>query len=357
MTLLLTNEEIEQALTMQDCIEVLREAYLELAQGRAGYRPRSDLLAPTSGPGVVHGLKSMEGVIPKFGIAALRLNSDVINWPLHDGTPRREKLPAASGRWVGLVLLFSTKTGEPLAIFPDGVVQRMRVGASSALAASLLARPDARILGLLGSGWQAGAQVMGMCAVRAIREVKVYSPAPSHRMAFSHEMGRRVGVEIRPVDRPEAAMEDADIVVTATNSLGPVLSPGWLAPGMHLGSIRHTELDAPTLKRCDLLFIHSRESAPHAYVVGDAAAVPEVHRGLARPRGGIVDWASYPELWELVAGRSPGRTTPTQITCFANNIGTGLQFAAVGARVLQLARRRGLGRELPTEWFLQTVHP
>ena len=357
MTVLLTNEEIERALTMEDCIDVLREAYLELAQGRAAYRPRSDLLAPTSRPGVVHGLKSMDGVIPRFGIAALRLNSDVIHWPLHDGTPRREKLPAAAGRWVGLVLLFSTQTGEPLAIFPDGVVQRMRVGATSALGTHLLARPDVRVLGLLGSGWQAGAQVMGICAVRAIREVRVYSPTPSHRMAFADEMSRRVGVEIRPVDRPEAAVEGADIIVTATNSLEPVLSSKWLAPGMHLGSIRHTELDAETLKRCDLLFIHCRESAPHAYMVGDAAAVPEVHRGLAKPRGGMVDWASYPELWELVGGRVPGRTTPAQISCFANNIGTGLQFAAVGARVLELARRRGLGRELPTEWFLQAVHP
>jgi alanine dehydrogenase len=357
VTLLLTNEEIEQVLTMEDCVDVLHEAYLELARGRAAYRPRSDLIALTSEPGVVHGLKSMDGVIPKFGIAALRLNSDIINWPLHDGTPRREKLPAASGRWVGLVLLFSTQTGEPLAIFPDGVVQRMRVGATSALGARLLARPDARVLGLLGSGWQAGAQVMGMCAVRAIQEVRVYSPTPSHRVAFTDEIGRRVGVEIRPVDRPEAAVEGADIVVTATNSLGPVLSPKWLAPGMHIGSIRHTELDAHTLKRCDLLFIHCRESAPHAYVVGGAEAVPEVHRGLAKPRGGIIDWASYPELWELVAGRMPGRTSPAQITCFANNIGTGLQFAAVGARVLELGRRHGLGRELPTEWFLQTVHP
>src|SRR5579862_7509483 len=109
---------------MPECIAVLEEAYLELAEGRGVSRTRSDCLTPTARHAeALYGLKSMDGVVPKLGVGAVRINSDILTWPKSGNNFRRVKIPAAPGaRYVGLVLLFSTDTGEPLAIFPDGVM-------------------------------------------------------------------------------------------------------------------------------------------------------------------------------------------------------------------------------------------
>ncbi|MEK7860839.1 MAG: ornithine cyclodeaminase family protein, partial [Chloroflexota bacterium] len=136
--LLLSNDEIDRLLTMAECVDVLEEAYRELAAGRATDRRRSDSFVQTSRPGALYSLKSMDGIAPAFGVGAVRINSDIVTWPTREGNLRREKVPAApGGRWVGLVLLFSIETGEPLAIFPDGYLQRLRVGATNGLAAKL----------------------------------------------------------------------------------------------------------------------------------------------------------------------------------------------------------------------------
>ena len=120
MTLLLNNEEITSLLTMADTIDVLEEAYVELAAGRGVTRRRSDILTATEMEGATHSLKTMDGVIPKFGIGAVRINSDIVTWPEIDGAKRREKIPAApNNRYTGLVLLFSTYTCERLSVFPD----------------------------------------------------------------------------------------------------------------------------------------------------------------------------------------------------------------------------------------------
>ena len=140
MTLILSNDDVETLLTMRDCIEVMEEAYVELAHGRGVSRTRSDCFTPTSRADALYSLKSMDGVAPKLGVGAVRINSDIITWPRRGSNLRREKVPAApNGRYVGLVLLFSVETGEPLAILPDGVMQRMRVGAANGLGIKYLA--------------------------------------------------------------------------------------------------------------------------------------------------------------------------------------------------------------------------
>src|SRR5204863_2685706 len=134
------------------------------------------------------------GIVPKLGVGAVRINSDIVTWPKEAGNERRVKLPSApNARYVGLVLLFSSETGEPLAIFPDGVVQRMRVGAANGLGVKYLARQDARTVGILGSGWQAGAQLMAACAVRDIKSIRCFSPTKANREAFSSQMSTMFG--------------------------------------------------------------------------------------------------------------------------------------------------------------------
>ncbi len=126
MTLILNNAQIADLLTMQEVVDVLDDAFIELAEGRGANRRRSDTFTPSTHPsGGLYGLKSMDGVIPKLGVGAIRLNSDIITFPTISDVKRRVKIPAAPNeRYTGLVLLFSTTTGEPLAIFPDGTARR-----------------------------------------------------------------------------------------------------------------------------------------------------------------------------------------------------------------------------------------
>ena len=155
MTLILSNDDVEKLLTMRECVAVMEEAYVELADGRGVSRTRSDCFTPTARADALYSLKSMDGVAPKFGIGAVRINSDIITWPRRGNTMRREKVAAApNNRYVGLVLLFSVENGEPLAILPDGVMQRMRVGAANGLGIKHLARKNAKSVGILGSGWR-----------------------------------------------------------------------------------------------------------------------------------------------------------------------------------------------------------
>ncbi len=200
MTLLLSNEDVEAALGMPDCLEAMEIAYRDLGLMQGGNGLRSEVLTPMSREDALYSLLTMSGVIPRFGIGAVRINSDIVTWPVSPSGPRRVKVPAApGGRYVGLVLLFSTETGEPLAIYPDGVVQRMRVGAISGLAAKYLTRSDAHKVALLGTGWQAGGQAMAISSVRSIKRIACYSPERERREAFAKQMGAKLGIEIAPV--------------------------------------------------------------------------------------------------------------------------------------------------------------
>ena len=357
MTLLLGNDEIQSVLDMRAVVEVLRTAYLEMAAGGAGPGLRSDIAAPSSLPGAIYALKVYGSVFPRGEVAAVRLTSDLISWSQHAGSKRRNKIPGApGGRWVGLVWLFSTRTGEPLAVFPDGVVQRMRVGGTSAIGMDLLARRDATKLAIIGAGWQAGAQAMGACAVRPITRVRVYSPTAQHREQFCQDWERALGVEFRPADSVQEAVGGADVVLCATNSTQPVLEAGILEPGMHVGAIRLHEIGEDVVSRADVVACHSiTEHVTHELIA--AVDTPEVRSDRGADESRTNRLRSLPELVDLVSGRVPGRASGEQITCFINNYGLGIQFAAVGYALLEAAKASGVGRELPTEWFTESVHP
>ena len=357
--LLLTNEEVEHVLDMGSCIEILEQTYHALADNRAINIPRADMLVPTSHPEMIHGFKTMSGSVPQFGITALRINSDVINWPKVDGEPRRVKIPAAgTGKWVGLVLLFQIETGEPIAMMPDGVMQRMRVGATNGLGAKFLSRENAETVGMLGSGWQAGTQLMAICKVRKIKKIIVFSPTPNNRIKFAGEMERLLETEVSAAESAADAVENADVIMAATNALYPVIKKPYLNPGVHITCVRQSELDAETLEACDIVTINTRMAEPDHYVLGKEEDIPEIStgfRGLEKKAGKT--WWQVPELSDVIGGKSRRRKNDNEITCFINNLGLGVQFAAVGAKVYELAKKQGMGRELPADWFLQSVHP
>ncbi len=359
MTLVLSNEEIDELLRMDELIQILEDAYRELAEGRGGNRLRSDIVTPTTlRDDGLYALKSMDGVVPKFGVGAVRINSDILTFPRSGNEMRRVKVPAApGGRYVGLVLLFSVHNGEPLAIMPDGVMQRARVGATNAIAAKYLARENADTLAVIGSGWQAGAQVTAHDAVRDLADIRVYSPDRGRRETFAAEMSETVGKEVRPCESAEEACRGAGIVACATNSAMPVFMRDWIEPGMHIGTVRPgaTEIERAARERIDLFaLLDHDDNAELIYTHGVQVGEDKVGSyGVEHDA-----WhASLPSLPQIVAGRRERRTDDGQVTCFLNNLGMGYQFAAAGYLVHRKAKKAGVGNELPTDWFTETVHP
>ncbi|MBK8159093.1 MAG: ornithine cyclodeaminase family protein [Rhodospirillaceae bacterium] len=358
MTLLISNEDAQVLLDMRDCVSILDQTYAAAHAGSAINGRRSDMVGPGVGPDRAYVLKMMGAIQPDLNVGAIRINSDIFSWESDGAQRRRVKIPAAPGnRWVGLVLLFSMATGEPLAIFPDGVVQRMRVGATSGIAVQRLARLDATELAILGTGWQAEAQVLAAAAVRPLREIRCFSPNAERCAAFAARMESQLDIPSRATATPEAAVLGADIVLCATNSSSHVLHEDWLAPGMHIGSIRDREIAPAAIARADLVVVHDRDNLTGQHVeIAQGAVFEEKRKELGQdPRTSRL--VAAPSLAELVGGDVPGRRSADDITCFLNYHGIGLQFAALGALLHRKAVEKGRGHHLPTEWFTEDVHP
>jgi ornithine cyclodeaminase/alanine dehydrogenase-like protein (mu-crystallin family) len=356
--ILLNNEEVEKALTPQDAIGATETIYRELAEGKAINRPRSQTYMPMESkenPGFRYRFKSQEGSGVASGVWALRITSDMAGFSYTAGVKRRRILPVATGkRYCGLVILFDLEHIEPIAIMPDGVIQKVRVAALSVVGARYLAPAKPKVLGLFGSGWQASAHLEFLCSEHRFERVKVYSPNQEHCREFCSKMSAQVGQNVEAVDSPRKAVEGSDFVQAATAAWDAVFDGHLVEKGMYVASIggsdasnKRREIDDETIRRADLYVVHSKE-------VARLDQSPDVWEIAQR---GIKTWESIQEVQDLVAGNIKGRTSADQITVFNNNTGAGTQFAAVGAAVLQRARSMGLGREIPTEWFLEDVSP
>ena len=353
MTLILNNDDVQKALNVRECLAVMEESYREQAQGRAVNRPTSHSYLPHSLVNSTYSFKSVEGAISKYGVLGLRVTSDIVQEQELNGSVRLDKLPlAGKGMFVGLVQLYSVGTGELLAIMPDGFIQQTRVGVTSALAMKLMARKNSQVLGLIGSGGQARAHYRHMTSVMPIKKVKVYSPNAEHRTAFVAEMEEETGVAGVPVGSAEEAARGSDVICSATNSSRPVVKLEWLEPGMHYNSIREFETDLEALNRCYPIAIHTQFGGiQHFQPPGIIDDMPGVRREMPR------DWSRYPEICDLIAGKAPGRTDDMQISFFLNNVGTGVQFAAMGYCAYRAAKEKNLGHEIPSEWFMQDIKP
>lgn len=363
MTLVLANEDAEKVLTMHGAIGALEELYRDLGKGSAVNRARTDLFTPTVaniGADVpsAHQFKTLDGAIPRLRVASIRVTSDVVAFPIVNGGRRRIKVPAASGnRYVGLVFLFSTSTGELIAIVQDGLLQRFTVGAINAIGAKYLAREDASVVGLIGAGGQAGPQLAALKEVRPIRHVRVYSPTDGEAAAFAKAMSATLDLEISAVASPEAAVDGVDIAVTATNSRVPFFSAEWLAPGMHLSCMQRDEPTDDCFGIADVVVFHTRLKE-HEYASTDFAAMEAKHKFVIRdhpPRS--LNWNDFPDLGELVVGKIEGRTRRDQRTLFLNSTGIGTQFTALAYLIYSKSRELGLGNEMPTDWFAEAIQP
>ena len=360
--LILSNEDVEGLLTLENCLSSLETAYIEYADNRAANRPRTHTYFPVEDeryPGFRFRFKSQEGGGVSGGVWALRITSDMVGVEtLANGVQRRRLLPAApGGKYVGLVTLYSMTTLEPLCIMHDSVIQKWRVGATSALGIRELSNKDSKLSGLFGSGWQAQAHLHALLHVRpSIEEVRVYSPTPANRERFVSEQGAKIKGSTRliAVDHPRKAVENCDIITCATAAMDPCFDGAWLKPGVHVtaitspdGTAMRRELDDTTFDRADKIVVLSKEQIVHDNQI-------DILGPVKRGRITMEDIAS---VTDLLAGKVTGRKRPEDITVYANNTGMGLQFAAVGARIYNAARKQGIGREVPTDWFLEDTTP
>src|SRR5581483_3900412 len=198
---------------------------------------------------------------------------------------------------------------------------------------------------------------MAALATRPIRTVRVYSPRRDSREQFAREARALHNIDIVPVASAEACVDGADVIMAATSSMVRVLEPRWLKPGVHVSCIKSQEVDWEVIDACDRVFLHtSRQAKQLDNVMPDTPNVTAEHtKGWWTQPGRTL--GSYPDLGQLVAGLASGRADRSEITCFVNNVGIGLQFAAAGALVLEKADAQGVGHVLPDDWFSEDVHP
>lgn len=344
--LVLTNADMDGLLTMDECIEVTEQAYRELGQSAAQVIPRRRIHLPQPGEERLwYWLNVIPGAVPGFDTCAIRIDSAQIRFREVAGVNRME----FPGDFAGFVLLFSIRDRALKGIVHDHYLSPLRVGSTTGVAAKYLARENSATLGIFGAGEQARAQVAALCAVRPIKRVKVWSLRAENRSRFAAEVAREFGVDARPADSARDAVVGSDVVIAATNSGDPVFDGSWLEPGTHLvGMIganrfdQRRELDDEAARRSDVIVVNLKEQI-------EIDQQPEIVSPL---RKGLIRWEQIHELGELCIGKVAGRTTATQITQHNNNVGMGIQFAAVGDLVLKKARAQGRGTRLPLDLFM-----
>lgn len=343
----ISDSEVREVLQMRDCIDAMERAFAEESKGVAVNLPRSRYKAPPDleAPGLF--VNIIAGAVPSSGVAALRYDCSIARERVVSGEKRLEYLSVTGRSW-GFVLLTSLETGEPLALIHDFGLSPIRVGATTGIATRALSKKDSKIVGLFGSGNEARRNLEAICCVRTVEQVKVYSPMQEHREKFAQEMSEKLGVKIQPVQSPREVVAGSDIVMCATNSGVPVFDGNWLEPGQFVTTIantdgvhRRTEADATTMVRSDLIVLNSKQTA----------LANQQRELLDLIDQGKVDWAKVRDLGEILIGKRPGRTSDKEIIYYKSNSGVGIQFAAVGALIYEACKKRGLGREIPAEWF------
>jgi len=215
----------------------------------------------------------------------------------------------------------------------------MRTGAAGGVAAKWLARPEAKVAGIFGSGWQAEGQLEALSHVRKLERAKVFSRNAEKVAKFCERMAKKLSIDVVPARSPEDCVKASDIVVTITTSATPVFDGEWIAPGTHVNaagsnSLLRREIDEATVLKANPVVVDSRPSAMKE--AGDL--LPALEKG--RLHVGMLT-----ELGEVIAGTRPGRTKPEQVTLFESQ-GMAMQDLIIAAEMIRLARGKGLGEEL-----------
>ena len=316
MVLLLTDNEVNQLMTMKECVAVMDDTFKQVGNGQTWNRPRSRIRMPRG----FHHL-----------MAAAVLDSNVFG--LKTYTSFR-----AGTRFT--TLLYDSETGDLLAIVQGGRCSQMRTGAVSAVATKYMSREDSSTVGIIGTGFQGRAQLEGVCAVRNITAAKAFDRVEESLSTFCTQMSQELGIPVTPASSPEECVTESDIVITMTTSREPVLLGEWIAPGMHINAagsnhwIRR-EVDDDVIRKANIVVV---DSIPDAQVEAGDLLYP-IERGILR-------WDQIYEVADIAVGRINPRTSPQDVTLFESQ-GIAVSDVAAAAFVYNRAKEQGLGTELP----------
>ncbi len=316
--LFLTEADVDLLIDMATSIEVVEKAFLALAEGTAANVPR----ARARGSGLV--LHTMSAAAPYLGLAG---------WKAYTTTASGARFHVAA---------YDLDSGRMVALVQADRLGQLRTGAASGVATRHLARDDATTMGLLGTGWQAQSQLEAVAAVRELRTVRVYSRDESHRREFAESMSRRLGIDVTAVTSAEQAVDGAEIVSTATTARAPLFDGQLLTPGSHLNIIgsnqlAKTEVDVTAIAQADLLACDRVDQC--RIEAGELAVADD---------SGRWRWESSVELADVVAGSIPGRRGHDDRTVF-KSVGLAIEDVAMAAELIQRARDRGLGQDVPLD--------
>jgi ornithine cyclodeaminase/alanine dehydrogenase-like protein (mu-crystallin family) len=319
----LSANDVHRALPMADAIAGMKTAYAQLSTQKA--------IVPLRAHMEIEDQQGSTLIMPAY----LSENSDLavkIASIFPENSKRNEPVIYAT------VLVLDGRTGRPLAIMEGHTLTAIRTGAGSGAATDLLARKDAAVVAILGSGVQARTQLEAICTVREIQEVRIYSPTHDNAVAFAREMKGRGPVPqlVRIMSNAETAVRGADIICAATSSSTPVLDYSWLSPGTHINGIGSY---LPSMQEIDTATVQ------HALVVVDSllAALAEAGDLIIPLKNGTFQEAHiHAELGEIVAGLKPGRSNPQQITFF-KSVGVAVQDVVAARIALENAISRKLG--------------
>lgn len=320
----LRGEDVRALLTMSECVDLMRTTMIAVSEGRAEIPLRSVLRMPDD----IGLMGNMSGYLAEpecFGVKLVSMT------PRNHGTSYPSHL--------GVVVLFETGHGQPVAMVDAAEVTAIRTAAASALATSLLAREDAGNLAILGSGTQAKSHLEAMLAVRPIRRVRVWSHRPESAARYAEEQGARFGIKIEPMEDVESAVADADLICTTSRSREPILLGEWVADGAHVNLVGSSvptdaEVDSALVKRAryfvDLRTSTINEGGEYLRALRNGAITPEHILG---------------EIGEVAGNRMAGRTAPEDVTVY-KSLGIAAQDLAAAHFVTARARERGVGQRV-----------
>ncbi|HJO39734.1 MAG: ornithine cyclodeaminase family protein [Vicinamibacterales bacterium] len=322
--LILSQADVERALPMAECIEVMADALAALARGES-HNPLRFVVRPPRASGLLGLMPAHRaGEAGGYGLKAVVVEPE---------NPARG-LDAHQGG----VLLFDDLTGRPTALVNASAITAIRTAAVSAVATRLLARDPVDTLAILGAGVQARSHLDAMLAVRRFRHVRVCSRRLEQAERFAAE-SHAASIAIEPVAAAEAAVRGADVVVTATSSKTPVLNRDWLAAGTHVNAVgssipKAREIDGATMAAASL-YVDRRESTLNES--GDYLAA--AREDLVGPDDLLA------ELGEVLTGQAPGRQSEDEITLF-KSLGLAVEDLAAAQHAVTRARALGLGRDV-----------
>jgi len=325
--LVLSREEVRELLDLDALIDALADAMADLSAGRASVPDRIAALVPERDAL----LAAMPGYVPSLGALVSKL---VSLFPRNAGSA----IPTHQA----VIAVFDPQTGSPVALLDGTEITAVRTGACSALSVRLLARENASVLAVIGTGVQARSHARAVVRVRPIAQVLIAGRDWRKADALATDLAQDLGVPVRAVESYREALENADVVCATAHALEPVVRRDWLAAGTHVTSVGYNpagrELDDQTVVDA-LVCVESRRAALAPVPAGSNDLTQPIRDGLITPEH------VHAELGELVSGTKPGRASAEQITLY-KSVGVAVQDAAAAAIVLAQARERGAGREL-----------